>query len=185
MRSILLLLLLLLVAVGVNCHEQHAHEEYTEESKAYRDADALQTIGVKIDFERKIVTMGLDYFMYLMSQVGGVPFVECRIAPTFDGYETETISMGEGTAEMMVIYTWWGYTSDCTMNMTLPKGPEFNHFHPLPGDKGQPSVFSPGVHKRVLKLPLEPGITLSWDLRGPNRHLGHACAAGLFKFPVY
>lgn len=64
---------------------------------------------------------------------GVTPFVECV-----------EVNQGKGT-----MTAFFGYVSSTTAPVTLKKG-SFNFFVPSPLDRGQPEVFLPGVHQRVV-----------------------------------
>ncbi len=151
----------------------HDHGHVNEEEAAYFKSDA-ENVPVFINIKAGTVTIPLEYYSYLVANCGGVPYMDCTIKPVFNGYDPIT-------SNNSVLYANFGYKSYCPGNVTLPVG-DYNHFHPLPAYRGQPTTFSPGEHNSILKLPVDSGITLAWDLKGPDRKLNHVCAGARFVF---
>ena len=153
--------------------DEHDLSLEQEEEAYYNRKDTQPDHVVKINTKDETVTIPLQYYSYLVSNCGGMVYMDCTVKPTFDGYRLD-----EKTG---VLYANFGYENLCPRNIEIPVG-EFNHFHPMPAFRGQPTTFLMGKHSFILELSMETGKTLSWDIRGPNRKLGHACSAGKFSF---
>jgi hypothetical protein len=58
----------------------------------------------------------------------------------------------------------FGYDSENIAPQTIPIG-DANHFSPAPGDRGQPTTFSPGRHTEAVKVTGIPdSVALKWTL---------------------
>jgi hypothetical protein len=60
----------------------------------------------------------------------------------------------------------FGYQNNETSTIDLPIGND-NNFTPNPSDRGQPTTFSPGRHRNVVKVE-SPGSALTWHVPGSN-----------------
>jgi len=68
----------------------------------------------------------------------------------------------------------FGYTNTWGHDVTMPAGHRRNFFLPPPGDRGQPSSFSPGTFDDVFSVTFS-GLLLSWQL-GDDDGIGVAIA---------
>ncbi len=59
-----------------------------------------------------------------------------------------------------------GYENPNLMAVTIPVGAD-NYFDPDPQDRGQPTVFEPGIHSEVFEIEFD-GTDLNWVLTSPN-----------------
>lgn len=72
----------------------------------------------------------------------------------------------------------FGYTNLTTDTLVVDVGPT-NAMTPLPIDRGQPTLFEPGSHERVLSVDFEDGAFLTWFL------VGHFATADATTNPCY
>ncbi len=75
------------------------------------------------------------------------PFLECVYHDT-------------GTGQYNAL---WGYTNNYSSAVTIAIG-SGNSFSPTPGDRGQPSTFSPGTHDNVFSTTWNGSGNLTWNL---------------------
>jgi hypothetical protein len=67
----------------------------------------------------------------------------------------------------------FGYENPNAFDVGIPLGDQ-NHFDPVPADRGQPVVFTPGKHENVILLKGTPSSSkLTWTLDGASSTASH------------
>lgn len=61
-----------------------------------------------------------------------------------------------------------GYSNPNSVAVSLEAGTSVNFFDPSPADRGQPTIFEPGLHPRVLHVFINPSLFpyVDWNLSG-------------------
>lgn len=157
------LIILIIISSSIILAKEHDHPQ----GQVYEESDDEIIRGDKDG----VYLTNKAYEKLIRMAAVGVPFKECKIVPTFDGYELDE--------KYGVLYAKFGYKNDCNMDIMIPKSLN-NLFDPSPNDRGQIETFEIGKKSNVFKIPMEPGVTISWYLRGPDQRMRHVCVGGKF-----
>ena len=109
------------------------------------------------------VRITLDLISADRADIAGVFALHCgptaSVIPMLECVETVTLDPPVYKARL-------GYENPNAMAVTIPLGPG-NYFSPDPQDRGQPTVFEPGVHAEAFEAEFD-GADLEWLLTSPN-----------------
>lgn len=81
------------------------------------------------------------------------------------GEVTPYLTCWESTPYNNLVKLYYGYHNADTNAITIPQGVD-NAFSPLPINRNQPIVFSPGTHEKVFFVEVAFGSEISWTLGG-------------------
>ena len=167
--------LLMFLVLALTTHSCFAGPEHNAQYPAEVEEEYFdeQVVSVTVDHKEDVAVIPLKYYLELVSRQGGVVYMDCKVIPLYDGPEDFSDANG-------IYYVWFGYDNQCGMDIRLPIG-EYNHFDPKPNNRGQTELFLMGEHRKVMRLPMQPGVTLWWGIRSPDRSLMHVFAPAKYQ----